>query len=62
VLITGATSGYGAVVARYAAERGATVIMASRSKSNLMLTEKSILKNCPEAIVQNFVLSTKNWW
>ena len=43
VLITGATSGHGLVVAKYAAQRGAIVVVAARNLDDLILVQEELL-------------------
>ncbi|CBY41199.1 unnamed protein product [Oikopleura dioica] len=51
VVITGSSSGFGKFSAKGAAERGATVVLASRSQKNLEVAKKFILKEVPDANV-----------
>ena len=51
MVITGSSSGFGKFSAKGAAERGATVVLASRSQKNLEVAKKFILKEVPDADV-----------
>lgn len=58
IVITGASSGIGALVARYAAERGAYPILAARSMDKLRQVSATI--SAPHACIQLDVTDTDN--
>src|SRR3954451_11341715 len=55
VLVTGATSGMGKVIARQLAERGATVVLAGRNAEKTRATVQEIQQRVPKSAVRSLV-------
>jgi retinol dehydrogenase-12 len=55
ILVTGATSGMGKVIARQLAERGATVVLAGRNAEKTRATVQEIQQRVPKSAVRSLV-------